>query len=317
MGDTKNDDVSSLNDIMNKKVYTEKITHTHPKPNENIDIFKKDVGNLGGDREAVEAIKNNMKKTKLETKTSNVPYEKVSNVDLDDKAMEELGIKTDNNSSNSKTEEKEVKKEEKSEKMSDSFFDELNAEHDKELNQERNSYINDLVRSAIQAFVPPADLLIYGIENLMKIDISKGLINGPQDMERERDSLFSKDPDTNMILNGLPKLMSTIAFFTDNQKFKIFANSMSLWMPIIQNLMAGRKPLSYKDTREGATDIIKTGINALPLIKTVVTPMINMDKIKATYSQLMEEAKYVGNGTVNGRSSFQRGNSNVVMKRSF
>lgn len=152
------------------------------------------------------------------------------------------------------------------------------------------SYVESLVTSALQSFCPPIDLVLYGVKAFGGSDI-KGTLFSDKAAKIEKMS-FTGNADNNLILNAIPSLATTVAYFLDNRRLSLAASATPALIPIIQNLMMKRKPLDYGD---GETDLITTGINLLPLIIEYIKPYINIDKFKESTGRLMSEAKQIGN----------------------
>lgn len=168
------------------------------------------------------------------------------------------------------------------------------------------SYVESLVTSTLQSFCPPIDLVLYGVKAFGGSDI-KGTLFSSRAAKIQKMSLTG-NADNNLILNAIPSLATTLAYFIDNRKLSIAASSTPALVPIIQNLMMKRKPLDYGD---GENDFLTTGINLIPLIVELIKPYINLDKVKESTDRIMTEAKQIGNSNQVGF------NRNVRVPRAF
>lgn len=152
------------------------------------------------------------------------------------------------------------------------------------------SYVESLVTSTLQSFCPPIDLVLYGVKAFGGSDV-KGTLFSSRAAHIQKMSVTG-NADNNLILNAIPSLATTIAYFLDNRKLSLAASATPALIPVIQNLMMKRKPFDYGD---GETDLLTTGINLLPLIIEYIKPYINVDKFKESTDKLMSEAKQIGN----------------------
>lgn len=169
------------------------------------------------------------------------------------------------------------------------------------------SYVESLVTSTLQSFCPPIDLVLYGVKAFGGSDI-KGTLFSSRAAHIQKMSLTG-NADNNLILNAIPSLATTLAYFIDNRKLSLAASATPALIPVIQNLMMKRKPLDYGD---GENDFLTTGINMIPLLVELIKPYINVDKFKETTDRLMVEAKNIGNSNQVGFN-----NRNVRVPRAF
>ncbi len=168
------------------------------------------------------------------------------------------------------------------------------------------SYVESLVTSTLQSFCPPIDLVLYGVKAFGGSDI-KGTLFSSRAAHIQKMSLTG-NADNNLILNAIPSLATTIAYFLDNRKLSIAASTTPALIPVIQNLMMKRKPFDYGD---GENDFLTTGINMIPLLIELIKPYINLDKVKESTDKIMTEAKNIGNSNQVGF------NRNVRVPRAF
>lgn len=227
-------------------------------------------------------------------------------VKQDEKAIDEMNL--NEMLSEKKPEKKETVKEttEESEEMDLDAMESEGVKEGKTLGTPKPSYVESLVTSTLQSFCPPIDLVLYGVKAFGGSDI-KGTLFSSRAAQIQKMSLTG-NADNNLILNAIPSLATTLAYFLDNRKLSIAASTTPALIPVIQNLMMKRKPFDYGD---GENDFLTTGINLIPLLVELIKPYINLDKVKESTDKLMTEAKNIGN---NNQVGFNR---NVRVPRAF
>ena len=223
-------------------------------------------------------------------------------VERDEKVIDEMNL-------NEMLSEKKPEKKENIKESDEMDLDAMESEGVKEgktLGTPKPSYVESLVTSTLQSFCPPIDLVLYGVKAFGGSDI-KGTLFSSRAAKIQKMSLTG-NADNNLILNAIPSLATTVAYFLDNRKLSLAASATPALIPVMQNLMMKRKPFDYGD---GENDFLTTGINLIPLLVELIKPYINLDKVKESTDRIMTEAKNIGN---NNQVGFNR---NVRVPRAF